>query len=104
MHSLLYVLLNLTVHTCYKLCIHELAQSRRDSRSGAGMEWFGVAAYQATQGRSLAVALDHGGLVVDLAGACAAYDLPVPAADPAGGHWADDVAQLAGLDAAVSDA
>ena len=65
------------------------------------MEWFGVAAYQATQGRSLAVALDHGGLVVDLAGACAAYDLPVPAADPAGGNWADDVAQLAGLAAAV---
>jgi 2-keto-4-pentenoate hydratase/2-oxohepta-3-ene-1,7-dioic acid hydratase in catechol pathway len=51
------------------------------------MEWFGVAAYQGTHGRSLAVALDHGALVVDLADACAAYDLPVPAADPAAGDW-----------------
>jgi 2,4-didehydro-3-deoxy-L-rhamnonate hydrolase len=63
------------------------------------MEWFGVAAYQATHGRSLAVALDHGGLVVDLAAACAAYGLPVPAADPA--DAAPHLTGLAGLAAAA---
>jgi 2,4-diketo-3-deoxy-L-fuconate hydrolase len=42
------------------------------------MEWFGLAAYQAAHGRSLAVALDHGRRVVDLAAACAAYGLPAP--------------------------
>jgi 2-keto-4-pentenoate hydratase/2-oxohepta-3-ene-1,7-dioic acid hydratase in catechol pathway len=65
------------------------------------MEWFGVAAYQVTDGRSLAVALDHGALVVDLAGACAAYDLPVPEADPAAGRWDAAVTQLARLAAAA---
>jgi 2,4-diketo-3-deoxy-L-fuconate hydrolase len=48
------------------------------------MEWFGLAAYQAAHGRSLAVALDHGRRVVDLAAACAAYGLPPPGEPPAG--------------------
>jgi len=71
------------------------------------MEWFGVAAYQATHGRRLAVALDHGELVVDLAGACAAYGLPVMTADTSGGDWAvpgyweNTVARLAELAAAA---
>ncbi|HEY1626144.1 MAG TPA: fumarylacetoacetate hydrolase family protein [Streptosporangiaceae bacterium] len=77
------------------------------------MDWFGVAAYQAAHGRSLAVALDHGGRVVDLAGACAAYGLPLlsgeshpRAARPFPGwpfpDWTGASAQLAELAAAAS--